>query len=70
MADHWREQAANEGYTQEEIEREIAGYAPRLNNVRDLYFSKDVEYNDGLTGNIATTYTLLSIAVLIICALR
>ena len=66
MADHWREQAANEGYTQEEIEREIAGYAPRLNNVRDLYFSKDVEYNDGLTGNIATTYTLLSIAVLII----
>ena len=66
MANYWREQAANEGYTQEEIEREIAGYAPRLNNVRDLYFSKDVEYNDGLTGNIATTYTLLSIAVLII----
>ncbi|OKY91628.1 MAG: hypothetical protein BHV65_15985 [Alistipes sp. 58_9_plus] len=66
MADHWREQAANEGYTQEEIEREIAGNAPRLNNVCDIYFSRDTEGNDGPTGNITTTYTLLSIAVLII----
>lgn len=61
-----REQLSNDGYSQEEIGRLLPTKAPRLNNVRDLYFSKDVEYNDGLTGNIATTYTLLSIAVLVI----
>lgn len=66
MKDHIRKQASSRGLTQEEVERAIREQAPRLNNVRDLYFSKNVEYNDGPTGNIATSYTLLVMAVLVI----
>lgn len=66
MTDFFREQAANEGYTQEETERAIPKNVPRLNNMCDIYFSRDTEGNDGPTGNITTTYTLLSIAVLVI----
>ena len=61
-----REQLSNDGYSQEEIGRLLPTKAPRLNNVCDIYFSRDTEGNDGPTGNITTTYTLLSIAVLII----
>ena len=66
IKDFLREEAANEGYTQEETERLLPTKAPRLNNVCDIYFSRDTEGNDGPTGNISTTYTLLSIAVLVI----
>ena len=61
-----REQLSNDGYSQEEIGRLLPTKAPRLNNVCDIYFSRDTEGNDGPTGNISTTYTLLSIAVLVI----
>lgn len=61
-----REQLSNDGYSQEEIGRLEPKHAPRLNNVCDIYFSRDTEGNDGPTGNISTTYTLLSIAVLVI----
>ena len=61
-----REQLSNDGYSQEETERLLPTKAPRLNNVCDIYFSRDTEGNDGPTGNISTTYTLLSIAVLVI----
>ena len=61
-----REQLSNDGYSQEETERLLPKKAPRLNNVCDIYFSRDTEGNDGPTGNISTTYTLLSIAVLVI----
>ena len=58
-----REQLSNDGYSQEEIGRLLPTKAPRLNNVCDIYFSRDTEGNDGPTGNISTTYTLLSLAV-------
>ena len=66
MTEFFREQAANQGYSQEETERAIPKNVPRLNNLCDIYFSQDTEGNDGPTGNISTTYTLLSIAVLVI----
>ena len=61
-----RDRYTKRGMSSEEIELELKKSAPRLNNLKDLYFhSGNVEYA-ARSGNQTTTYTLLGIAILII----
>ncbi len=54
------------GISPEEMEFKLGINAARLNNLKDLYFhSNNVDYA-AKTGNLTTTYTLLSVAILII----
>lgn len=41
--------------------------AVRLTNIHDIYYTNDIKYDSVDKGNITTTYSLLTIAILIIC---
>ena len=56
-----KSQNASEEYVAELLKRA----SPRLNPLTELYFSTDVSGSEHATGNKATTYTLIAIAVLI-----
>ncbi len=56
-----KSQNASEEYVAEMLKRA----SPRLNPLTELYFSTDVSGSEHATGNKATTYTLIAIAVLI-----
>ena len=61
-----RNRYTKSGMSPEEIKLRLKESAPRLNNLKDLYFhSNDVSYA-AKTGNLTTTYTLLGVAILII----
>ena len=61
-----RDKYTKSGMSPEEMEFKLGINTSRLNNLKDLYFhSNNVEYA-GKTGNLTTTYTLLSVAILII----
>ena len=66
MISQLRERYAKGGMSPEDVELELKKSEPRLNNLKDLYFhSGNVEYA-ARSGNQATTYTLLGVAILII----
>ena len=61
-----RNRYTKSGMSPEEIKLRLKASAPRLNNLKDIYFhSNDVSYA-AKTGNLTTTYTLLGVAILII----
>ena len=61
-----RNRYTKSGMSPEEIKLRLKESAPRLNNLKDIYFhSNDVSYA-AKTGNLTTTYTLLGVAILII----
>lgn len=61
-----RDKYTKSGMSPEEMEFQLGINTSRLNNLKDLYFhSNNVEFA-GKTGNLTTTYTLLSVAILII----
>ena len=61
-----RNRYTKSGMSPEEIKLRLKASAPRLNNLKDIYFhSNDVSYA-AKTGNLTTTYTLFGVAVLII----
>ena len=65
MISQLRERYAKGGMSPEDVELELKKSEPRLNNLKDLYFhSGNVEYA-ARSGNQATTYTLLGVAILI-----
>lgn len=61
LLEKFRESGADEDH----IEKAMRKIYPRLNPLTELYFSTDVSGVYSETGNKATTYTLLAIAVLI-----
>ena len=61
-----RERYAKSGMSSEEIELELKKSAPRLNNLKDLYFHSGNVEDAARSGNQTTTYTLLGVAILII----
>ena len=61
-----RDKYTKSGMSPEEMEFQLGINTSRLNNLKDLYFhSNNVEFA-AKTGNLTTTYTLLSVAILII----
>ena len=50
----------------EEIELSLKELTPRLHNLKDLYFHSSNVLSSAKQGNLATTYTLLGVAILII----
>lgn len=61
-----RDKYTKSGMSPEEMEFKLGINTSRLNNLKDLYFhSNNVEFA-AKTGNLTTTYTLLSVAILII----
>ena len=61
-----RDKYTKSGMSPEEMEYKLGITTSRLNNLKDLYFhSNNVEFA-AKTGNLTTTYTLLSVAILII----
>lgn len=59
------ESLRSQNVSEEEIAELLKRVSPRLNPLTELYFSTDVVAVAHATGNKATTYTLLAIAVLI-----
>lgn len=47
-------------------ESEISTYRMRLNKIHNVYFSPDVKYDYVEKGNLTTTYSLITIAILLI----
>ena len=61
-----RNRYTKSGMSPEEIELSLKELTPRLHNLKDLYFHSSNVLSSAKQGNLATTYTLLGVAILII----